>query len=375
MRGILSAARAEEQRRSAAPGSSPCRSSRLRPSSGRHLAAAACFCRRWRPAWGWWQARARRGASSGCRRHRRAATPAIAAHVRGALRRGRAAADLLTAVGALCLAYHADMLFAPRRALLRPGHALDPANWRWVYYRAVLDAERGGGAATRGAPAPVVDASRRSVPHGCGWATPSSRPAATRRPPPHGVGPAAGDPPARRGHRPTHRVRRCRLRRPGAGARGADHGRCGAGRRRARAHRRPEAPASACAVASAGRRVRALGRTRRRRGRVPSAGPPGCPSSRPTPIPMVDALARESRNGTLLLRLASDATLSANAEWSELLTRRALEFDPDNPEAVAKMGRILRTFGRDEEALTLLPALSPPGARRLPGAGADRPRA
>ena len=33
------------------------------------------------------------------------------------------------------------------------------------------------------------------------------------------------------------------------------------------------------------------------------------------------------------------------------LTRRALEFDPDNPEAVVKLGRVLRTIGRNEEAL------------------------
>ena len=67
--------------------------------------------------------------------------------------------------------------------------------------------------------------------------------------------------------------------------------------------------------------------------------------------PMVDDLARESRNSTLLLRLASEANLAVNAEWSEYLTRRALEFDPDNPEAVVKLGRVLRTIGRNEEAL------------------------
>ena len=66
---------------------------------------------------------------------------------------------------------------------------------------------------------------------------------------------------------------------------------------------------------------------------------------------MVDDLARESRNSTLLLRLASEANLAVNAEWSEYLTRRALEFDPDNPEAVVKLGRVLRTIGRNEEAL------------------------
>ena len=66
---------------------------------------------------------------------------------------------------------------------------------------------------------------------------------------------------------------------------------------------------------------------------------------------MVDDLARESRNSTLLLRVSSEANLAVNAEWAEYLTRRALEFDPDNPEAVVKLGRVLRTIGRNEEAL------------------------
>ena len=67
--------------------------------------------------------------------------------------------------------------------------------------------------------------------------------------------------------------------------------------------------------------------------------------------PMVDDLARESRNSTLLLRVSSEANLAVNAEWAEYLTRRALEFDPDNPETVVKLGRVLRTVGRNEEAL------------------------
>jgi tetratricopeptide (TPR) repeat protein len=53
----------------------------------------------------------------------------------------------------------------------------------------------------------------------------------------------------------------------------------------------------------------------------------------------------------LLLRLASEASLSVNAAWSEYLTRRAAEFDPNNPEVIVKLGRILRTVERNEEAL------------------------
>jgi tetratricopeptide (TPR) repeat protein len=75
------------------------------------------------------------------------------------------------------------------------------------------------------------------------------------------------------------------------------------------------------------------------------------PPYAPYPDPVVDELARESRNSTFLLRMASEANLAVNAAWAEHLTRRALEFDPENPDVVVKLGRILRTVERNEEAL------------------------
>jgi tetratricopeptide (TPR) repeat protein len=66
---------------------------------------------------------------------------------------------------------------------------------------------------------------------------------------------------------------------------------------------------------------------------------------------MMDVLARDTRNTTFLLRVASEADLSVNSAWAEHLTRRALEFEPDNPEVVVKLARILRTAGRNDEAL------------------------
>ncbi len=74
------------------------------------------------------------------------------------------------------------------------------------------------------------------------------------------------------------------------------------------------------------------------------------PSPR-TPIRSSTILARESRNSILLLRMASEADLGLNAAWSEYLSRRALEFDPNNPEVISKLGRVLRTVGRSDEAL------------------------
>jgi tetratricopeptide (TPR) repeat protein len=75
------------------------------------------------------------------------------------------------------------------------------------------------------------------------------------------------------------------------------------------------------------------------------------PEYAPYADPLVDALARESRNSTFLLRQASEAELSVNAAWSEYLTRRALEFDPNNPDVISKMARLLRALGRHDEAL------------------------
>jgi len=77
------------------------------------------------------------------------------------------------------------------------------------------------------------------------------------------------------------------------------------------------------------------------------------PAYAPYADPMVDALARESRSSTFLLRQAQEADLTANAAWDEFVMRRALEFDSQNPDVVFTLGRILRTVGRNGEALEM----------------------
>ena len=117
-------------------------------------------------------------------------------------------------------------------------------------------------------------------------------------------------------------------------------------------------------VPAAGRQLpRARPRRPRRSG--PSITPAGSPAFAPFADPIVDGLTRQSRNSTLLLRVASEATLTVNAAWSEYLTRRAVEFEPDNPDAVLKLARVLRTLERNEEALRLVPEVRRDGARRL----------
>ena len=67
---------------------------------------------------------------------------------------------------------------------------------------------------------------------------------------------------------------------------------------------------------------------------------------------MVDALARESRSSVFLLKQASAADLTRESQWREYLVRRALEFEPRNPDVVYEIGALLQQLKRPEEALT-----------------------
>jgi tetratricopeptide (TPR) repeat protein len=69
------------------------------------------------------------------------------------------------------------------------------------------------------------------------------------------------------------------------------------------------------------------------------------------PDPMVDALARESRRSVLLLKQASAADLVRDAPWREYLVRRALEFDGANPDVVYEAGALLQQMKRPADAL------------------------
>jgi tetratricopeptide (TPR) repeat protein len=281
----------------------------------------------------------------------RGQTPAVTAHVRGAYDAATRQPDSIEAVGALCRAYHADLMFDAASRCYDRVSALD-ADWRWRYARALIDIELGGGeglaerlrAVAAAAPdfAPVWlrlgDAEFKAARYdaaGDAW-----RRAATLSPPadaPAGSGPAHvaevpiaayaslglarvalmnGDPDAAR-----EMLERVVASTPGFG------------------------PAFRLLAES----YRALGRTADADRAVYQAG--RRPAFTPFADPIVDGLTRESRNSTLLLRVASEATLTMNAAWSEYLARRAVEFDPGNPDAVLKVARVLRTLERNDEAL------------------------
>ena len=70
--------------------------------------------------------------------------------------------------------------------------------------------------------------------------------------------------------------------------------------------------------------------------------------------PLTEALIHESRSTTFLLQQAATVDLTTNAAWREYLVRRALEFDPDHLEALYDLATMFRMLRRYDEALELL---------------------
>ena len=279
-------------------------------------------------------------------------TPAVAAHVRaayaGAARQPRSAA----AVGALCGAYQADLFFSDAARCYDALATIDD-DWRWRYARALIDIELGGDerladrlrAIAAAAPdfAPVWlrlgDAEFKAARYDA--AADAWRRAATL-PPPEA---AAVDGPPHVPEVPLSAYASLGLARVALVTGDPSSAREILERVVA------TSPSFGPAFRLLADCYRALGREPDAERAVYQAG--RRPAFTPFADPIVDGLTRQSRNRTLLLRVASDATLTVNAAWSEYLVRRAVEFDPANPDAVLKLARVLRTLDRNEEALTL----------------------
>lgn len=255
------------------------------------------------------------------------------------------------AVGALCLAYHADMFYAQAERCYQRAEDLNPNDWRWTYYRALIHNERGNAKT-------VAEILRRAIKiapdYGPAWwrlGEAEFKEARYERAAEAWMRAQAMPEPERASaSSAAHLVevpisvysafglaRIALVRGDPAGAREilesivSSAPRFGSAfRLLAETYELLDRPADATTA-------------RYRANRLPPYAPYA--------DPMITVLARESRNSTFLLRQASEADLSVNAQWSEYLTRRALEFDPDNPDVLSKLGRILRTLGRTEEAL------------------------
>jgi len=279
-------------------------------------------------------------------------SPAVAAHLR---ERYAAASQAphIAAVGPLCIAYHADMFFDLADRCYVAASDLDSANWRWPYFRTMILTERGGGDALVAMLRNIVKAGPQFGPAWLRLGDAEFKAAdydaaadawrhAIELPEPS---PEAGDSPAHVVEFPMRAYASLGLARVALVKNDVDRA------REMLEQLTMTTPNFGPGFRLLGDAYRALGRTADadravyRAGRLLAYSPYG--------DPMMDVLARESRNSTLLLRLASEATLSVNAPWSEYLTRRAAQFDPDNPEAVLKLARVLRTVDRNEEALAL----------------------
>lgn len=276
--------------------------------------------------------------------------PAVARHIREKLEALDRAGLSGETVGALCVAYHADMFYAEAERCYAAAMALEPKEWRWPYYRALIRTDLGGGGA-------AIEDLRRAI-----ELAPDFSPGWLR----------LGDAEFKAGRYDAAAAawqRAMELPEPGRPARRpervvevpvAAYARVGLARialirgdaegaRRLLEPVQQSAPAFSQALRVLAEAYRVLGRGRE--ADVATYRASRLPPYAPYADPLVDELALESRNATLLLRLASEANLAVNGAWSEHLTRRALEFDPDNPEAVAKLGRVLRTVGKSAEAL------------------------
>lgn len=278
---------------------------------------------------------------------------AVADHLRERYGAARQSPGSQVALGALCVAYHADMLFDLAERCYARASEIDSSNWRWTYFRALILTERGGGAALVTMLRQLV---ARAPEFGPAWlrlgdaefkeANYDAASDAWRR------AQQLSDPSPEPGDGPRHTIEYPMAAYVSLGLARVALVKGDTNRAREILERLTMAsPNFGPGFRLLGDSYRALGREAEADRAVYRAG--RLLAYSPYSDPMMDVLARESRNSTLLLRLASEATLSVNAPWSEYLTRRAVEFDPDNPEATLKLARVLRTVDRNDEALAL----------------------
>jgi tetratricopeptide (TPR) repeat protein len=277
---------------------------------------------------------------------------AVDAHLRERYQAAMREPSSIAAVGSLCLAYHADMFFDAADRCYVAASQLAPQEWRWTYNRAVIQSERGGGEALVTNLQQVVERAPRFGPAWLRLGEAEFK--AGRYDRAEAAWRKARDLPVESdaSASPQHvtEIPRAAYASLGLARIALVRGDVDAARQILEELVR-STPQFGSALRLLAESYRKLGREEEaalyvyRAGRVPPYSPYA--------DPVVDELARESRNSILLLRLASEANLAINAEWSEYLTRRALEFDPDNPEVVLKLARILRTVERNGEALEL----------------------
>ena len=282
--------------------------------------------------------------------------PALRAHVTEADRAARAHPTSAEAVGALCLAYHADLLYDQAERCYAVAEQLSGFAWRWTYYRALAQGARGDADGLAAGLRRVVARAPRFSP--AWWqlgemefkaGRDNRADEAWRRvlalPEPARPAPSAGSP-ARLAVAPISAYATLGLARLAMAQGHADRAREMLEKTTA------TAPRFGPAFRLLGSAYAALGRADEAARAVRMAD--RSPAYDPYVDPMIDDLVRESRSSTFLLQQAASADVSTNGAWREYLIRRALEFDPDNTDALYELASLLRILRRYDEALPLL---------------------
>jgi tetratricopeptide (TPR) repeat protein len=259
-------------------------------------------------------------------------------------------------VGALCLAYHADMWYDQADRCYAVAEELSGFEWRWTYYRALVRDARGD--------ADMLAASLRQVVQKAPDFSPawwrlgeaefkagrydSARDAWRRvlslnepsRPTPKDVGPVRLAAAPMSAYAALGLARLALLQGDANGARELLEGVT------------KKSPSFGPAFRLLGSAYDALGRAEEAKRSIRIAD--RSPGYDPYVDPTLDAIVRESRSSTFLLQQAASADINLNAAWREYLIKRALEFDPGNMDALYELAAMLRALRRYDEALPLL---------------------
>jgi tetratricopeptide (TPR) repeat protein len=282
--------------------------------------------------------------------------PAVVEHLRNAdadARRDPASADV---VGALGMAYHADLFYDAAADAYRAAASLAAGDWRWSYLLVLVHIERGEAApaATRLREIVAANPSRplawlrlgdaefkraryAEADEAYGRAEAAARPGTV----------AAAESHAGPGRRDTNPIAAYAA--LGRARVALQQGRVD-GARQALEKVVADAPRFGAAHRLLADAYGRLGEAEKGTRHVARAA--ALPPYNAAPDPMVDALARESRRSVFLLKQAGAADLLRDASWREYLVRRALEFDGNNPDVVYEMGALLQQLKRPREALS-----------------------
>ena len=279
---------------------------------------------------------------------------AVGEHLRERDAAARAQPTSASAVGALCIAYHADLLYDHAERCYAQAAALDPSGWQWTYYRALVDSERGSVDALAAGMRKVV---ALAPDYGPAWwrlgeaefkggqyeAAAEAWRRAQTSPEPDRTTPDGT--PVHRAIVPLSSYASLGLARVALVQGDAE------GARRILEPLTSAQPAFGPAFRLLGEAYTRLGRDVDSTRVVSHADRQAAYASYADP--MVDQLARESRSSTFLLQQAAAVEPGDDAPWKEHLLKRAVEFDPSNPAAIFELGSLLRNLGRNADALEL----------------------